>query len=280
MKYNILVVGSNGYIGLNLENKLESYIKNGYDLDVKYVDINATKENHIKDDFINLTDDYLKTVDVCVFLAAISGIELCNNKSEETIEENLLKPLSFFEKLKKYNTHIIFASSCAAAKPESSLYAFTKRSLEKWLIDNINKNKRSIFRFSNVFGGIGFENKTSVIAKFKNAINDNKDLIINGNGKQKRNFIHVYLICNHICDEFLGNKDENSIIELGLSKVYSILDIALMFKEYHNSKIQFNEDGFVGILDVNPIDIKLKTDNLTLESYSLENYIKSHGFSL
>lgn len=280
MKYNILVVGSDGYIGLNLENKFNNYIEDGYDLNIKYVDINSLKSDHIKDDYININDEYLKNLDVCIFLAAISGIELCNKKSEETIEENLLKPLDFFTKLKKYNVHIIFSSSCAAAKPESSLYAFTKRTLEKWLLDNISKSKRSIFRFSNVFGGIGFENKTSVIAKFKNSVDDDNVLMVNGDGQQKRNFIHVYLICNHICEEIFGNKDKKDIIELGLSKVYSIIDIALLFNKYHNSKIKFNKKGFVGISDVDPIDIELKTGKMDLEIYSLENYIKSYGFCL
>lgn len=238
MAYNILLIGGHGYIGKNLLDKLNK-IKNEFNLNIRSIDLTSNG------DFNDLKDEELKDVDLCIFFAAISGIQLCNEYPNDTINENILKPIYLFEKLRKHNSHIIFSSSIAARKPDSSLYAFSKRTIEKWLIDNINKNKRTILRFSNVFGGINFENKTSVIAKFRNAILNNEKLLINGDGKQERDFIHVDSICDFIISgikkNFVYNTNDD-IIELGSSKKYSILQVAELFKKYHNAEIKFKLD--------------------------------------
>lgn len=249
--YKVLVIGSNGYIGNNLckffLNKNVGFIP---------VDINADRPLDYLDKEVL---DEIPNVDACVFLAAVPGIQQCNENPDLVISENVLKPLEFFNHLKKYNVYTIFASSQAAKNPSSSLYAYSKRILEQ----NLNYKYASVLRFSNVFGGINYQKKTSIIANYLKTLKEEHTLYINGNGEQCRDFIHVSRICDiiyNLLHKFEGRQMMDVCkgfpLDVGSGKQYSINEITKAFvNNDHSIKIKYNENGFVGINKPNDVNI-------------------------
>ena len=173
---NYLIVGSAGYIGSNVCKFLLEKGHNVFPIDLKF-----GKDYKDYSDFELLN----KQIDVCVFLAAIPGIKNCEENTDNAIAENILKPIKFFRRLhKNENINTYFISSIAANNPQSSFYAMTKYILEREIIWNYS-SKFKIIRLSNVYGGINFENKNTVISTFIKQIKNNEDITVNGDRKSK-----------------------------------------------------------------------------------------------
>jgi UDP-glucose 4-epimerase len=102
-----------------------------------------------------------------------------------------------------------------------------------------------ILRLTNVYGGMNFLKNKSVIANFINAKRKNEDLVINGNGEQIRDFIHVSDVCDAIykCIEY--DIKIPKPIDIGTGIGTSIYELAKMTK----NKFVFDEySKMVGVL--------------------------------
>lgn len=237
--FNVLLVGSDGYIGQNLLCSL-SCIRN---LEVICVDKNNTTSYC---DYDYISDVTLKDINACIFLAAMSGIKQCNDKPDDAITENVLKPIEFFSKLEKHNIFTVFSSSQAAKNPSSSLYAYSKRILEQKLLSQ--KNENVVLRFSNVFGGKNYLNKKdSVIAKFINDANKKGEITVNGDGDQIRNFVHVDQICSVIINFlFMKNipeKWQKKPLDVGGKEIIKINEIAKIIKNLRTEiSVKYNHE--------------------------------------
>jgi UDP-glucose 4-epimerase len=204
----ILLTGSSGYIATNF---IELY-KDKYDI------IPADKKVGI--DVLGL--HHFTHYDHIIHLAAISGIQKCEQDIGQTIDDNVISTMQLVNNLN--DVPITFASSQAAKDPKNT-YAFTKRTGEKY-IERYAKNY-SILRFSNVYGGKDYlKMKTSVVAKFLNAHLNNNSLVVNGDGSQERDFIHVNDICRAI-DKTIETPI-NTIVDVGTGKGTSVKQLAEM----------------------------------------------------
>jgi len=227
-KLKVLLTGSSGYIGQNF---ITLY---GDKYDIVQVDRKINKSIH------QITENDFDDIDHIVHLAAISGISDCETDCDQTITDNVesMQYIWLLGELK--DIPVTFASSQAASNP-TNIYAFTKRMGERSIS---SLGKYTILRFANVYGGIDYlKSKTSVVANFLNAKTNNLPLIINGDGFQERDFIHVNDICYAInlsilnpCNDIL---DISNIADITKAKEILNFTAKIKFKQYILDKIAF-----------------------------------------
>lgn len=234
----MLITGAAGYVGSYLASKL--IFKNH---DVTLID-NYFKPSNIKEinnvpiehkDIRDLTD--LSEYDVIFHLAAISGIKECEEKKEEATDVNVR---GTFNILKTCKGRIVFASSSAVygQAEESEIdethpviprshYGTTKLEAEQLVKLH---NNYCILRFSNIYG-MGQFCKRTVADLFVEMALKKENLIIHGDGRQRRDFIHIndavrsYLLAIRL--------DTNGTYNIGGNEALSINDIAeLVIKNY------------------------------------------------
>lgn len=184
---NILVTGSQGYIGKNICSYLFSIGYNIIQCDPK---INGKGAQH-------LSEFDLKDINFIIHLGALSGVQDCEENQVDAYHNNVLATINIANIANKLRIPAIIFSSGAAEYPEVNWYARTKWMCEEYVKNNDNV---IVFRPTNIYGGIGYlEEKTSVVSKFLNAKLNNEKITIYGDGYQVRDFIHV----DHVCEMIL-----------------------------------------------------------------------------
>jgi UDP-glucose 4-epimerase len=237
----LLVTGGDGYIGRNLIDFLSG---NNLVKRCESVDIKSGKE------VLNINNIW--KYDAVVHLAAMAGIAECKNNVEDAVVNNVISTNYIMEQAQKYDVPLVFASSGAAPTPFANFYGMTKFMGEVQAKRLNNKGaKIHVFRFSNVYGGKYWEKKPSVIPLFLNAKKAGKQLIVNGDGSQRRDFIHVLDICKAIWAAV--STERYNIVNLPVpicnGKQTSVLEIAKIIGGENG--YQFNPDSKdVGVQDV------------------------------
>ena len=196
---NILLTGSDGFIGSNLFYELkEEHNVIGFDL----------KHGH---DI--LTHNFPTDIDLVIHLAGLSGVRDSLTKPTEYWKTNVIGGQRLFEHYK--NTRIIYASSSTAHEPWKNPYAMSKYGLEQLEHDN------SIgLRFTTVYGPGARENMLIPL------ILKNKVHYLNVN--HIRDFIHVSDICSAI--EVVMKNELRGVIDVGTGTGNKLVDIADYFK--------------------------------------------------
>ena len=222
----ILITGSEGYIASNLKD----YLK-GKNIEIIGID---TKLGTPIESFKIEQGDF----DYIIHLAGIPGIKTCADSNMEAVRDNISSSICLFKKSKKYSIPVIFTSSQAAKDPFSSFYAMCKYivELEAMRLNQMGGNIK-VFRLTNVYGGRKYlEEKTTVISNFINSYKSNLTLIVNGEGVQTRDFIHVKDVCKSIMLGTLNKKNINKPIDIGTGIETSINELASMFlKKFTNN---------------------------------------------
>jgi len=252
----VLVTGSEGYIGKELK---------------KYL---TTLGNEIicYDKKINKNVENIHSVHFCdaiVHLAAIAGVSECEEDKDQAVIDNIIASSHIFKLAYKNNKPLIFASSQAAKKPTANFYATTKYIAEQnaFYLNGLGADIR-ILRFTNIYGG-DMNGKNSVIANFTEACKNNKDIIVNGDGNQVRDFIHIQDICKAI---FLAlqNKGISEPIDIGTGIGTRIIDLAKMFKNIFTITEKYDKVG----ISYNVADTLLAKNLLGFRtSIKLEDFI-------
>ena len=194
----ILVTGGAGFIGSNL---LQSLSKLNYTLVSLDNYSTGKRDNEFKgvqyiDNDITNIDNIINDYDFCFHLAAQSRVQPSFKNPEESLRVNVLGTSKLLEWSRINNTKIIYAgSSSRHHSPSDSPYAMTK-----YLGEEICKLYRKSFkvnvqiaRFYNVYGPGENIDKIygNVIGIWRAMILKGEPLPIVGDGKQKRDFIHV-----------------------------------------------------------------------------------------
>lgn len=187
---NILITGHRGMIGSRLFKRIDAFgidIREGYNL---------------------ITADLPKVVDVIYHLAAQSSVEASWHDPVHDMD-NIRMTARLVKEYPK--AKIIYAAS--AASPSTSPYGFSKWASAQY-IKNFHKNY-VICTLPNVYGERGGK---SVVDIFKGK----KEVIIYGDGEQKRSYVHV----NDIADALVLAKDwEIGEYQLGNGVATSVLDL-------------------------------------------------------
>lgn len=191
---NILLTGSEGFIGKNVYNLLKDkhYIQR---LDEKLGnDLSACDLNY--------------DVDVVLHLAGSANVRESFNDPTKYWKNNVINSKRLFDAFP--NTRILYATSSTAAEPWSNPYAFSKKAME-----DIAPTHSLGMRFTTVYGPGG--RSDMLVSK----IIENKLEYVHTNFS--RDFIHVYDLCSAI--ETLMRTDMTGIIDIGCGESTKLTDI-------------------------------------------------------
>lgn len=240
---NILVTGGVGFIGSNLIKKLVEKGCNVTCID-NYSTGNASKEvqgvKYINDDIEKIHKLEME-FDTCFHLAAQSRVQPSFDDPEECFRVNVKGTLKVMEWAKTKNIKVIYAgSSSKHHNPSDSPYAMYKFLGEE--VCRLYKNSFNInveiSRFYNVYGpGENIDEKFgNVIGIWIAQIKKNEPVTIVGNGKQKRDFIHVYDLVDGLIKIAETNISNTDAWELGTGLNYSINELFVFFNKKFNVK--------------------------------------------
>ena len=272
---NILITGGAGFIGSNLANFL---IKKKFNITIidnlsigKRKNIKNKKIIFVNKDILDINKiKFKKKFHSVVHLAAKAEILIPKKKEDVYYESNisgLQSVLNFTANhgIKKF----IFASSASVYGDTENkkvsenfklnpqhFYAYTKYIGEKMVRSYCSANNINftILRFFNVYGS----NSNAVVAKFIAQKIQNKKITIYGNGKQKRDFVHVDDLSDAI-HKIINSKSQNDIFNIGAGKAESILNLKniISHKRDHIFLEKRNDDIEISISNINKIKKRL-----------------------
>lgn len=209
---NYLITGSNGFIGTNLKNYLDTQghgvISIDYPTDLCFYEPSTS----------------IAPIHSVIHLAAETNVRESVQFPERTFLRNCQSTLKALEIARMNSSKFVLASSISAEKSLSP-YAASKLASE-----SICKSYQecyglevSILRLANIFGPFS-AHKTSVIAKFiKNILND-KPIEIYGSGLQTRDFVYVEDLVS-----YFATSDEKFTCSTGHQR--TIISIAQMLNK-------------------------------------------------
>ncbi|RDJ32149.1 MAG: SDR family NAD(P)-dependent oxidoreductase [Crenarchaeota archaeon] len=279
-----VVTGGAGFIGSHI---VKNLLKSGHEVSVIDNMHTGRKENisSILDN-INFYEydirDYekiesvLSSCDGIFHEAALTVVQESFIKQKDYHEVNVVGTRNIFEISKKYDLKVIFASSSSiygnalkipinedAPRMPINPYGQTKLDDEKLAQQfNIDGGKIIGLRYFNVFGKGQTGSYAGVITKFMNNLNEKLDLVINGDGTQVRDFVHVEDVAkaNLLAMESSISK---GFFNIGTGVKTSITELAKMMIDIWNSSsgIKFAK-ALEGDVKISQADIKLTQKTL------------------
>ena len=259
----ILVTGCCGFIGSNLIKQLYADEIIGIDNLDNYYDINIKKKR--LEELEELDNFKFFETDICnrntleaifkvfqpqyvVHLAAQAGVRYCEVNPRAYINSNVIGFFNVCECCKKYGVkHLVYASSSSVygdtrepSKEEDilapkSLYAITK-SFNEELASTYNFHTTGL-RFFSVYGGNG--RPDLFISKAIDAALNDKTLIINGDGEQKRDFTYIQDVCCGIIKALDEDKaqEKHRIYNIGAEHPHSLNEVIDIIERLTGKKI-------------------------------------------
>jgi len=243
MSKNVLVTGGSGFIGSHV---VDFLVKKKYN--VTTFDLSPPIRKNVKFIKGNILDKNclqfaLKNIDFVFHLAAVSDINKVRAIPVKTINTNILGTTYLLEASRNKNVkRFIFASSVYSFGTTGNLYTTSKISSELLI-----KNYRLLFgqnftilRYSTAYGPRSRE--VDAVSIFVERALKNLDIVIFGDGQQKRNYLHVEDLAKGSMMA-LKQKTKNKIITLASKNNIKMFDLAKIIIRLtrSSSKIRFNK---------------------------------------
>ena len=236
MKKNVLITGGSGFIGSHV---VDALVKNKYKVTI--LDLNQPKRKDVK--FIqgnilnkSIIRSALKNINIIFHLAAVSDITKVKEIPLKTIKTNILGTTFLLEGARNANIdRFVFASSIYSYGAAGNLYT-TSKTASELIIKNyklIYGQKFTILRYATAYGPRNRE--VDAVSIFVRRALKNLDLIIHGNGQQKRNYIYAEDL-GYGSLFALEKKATNKIITLVSKRDTKIIDLARMIIKITKSK--------------------------------------------
>ena len=277
----IIILGGGGYLGNHLA---KFFLKKNikvicYDLKtdekIKHRNFIFKKGSILEKKNLN---KIINKNDFVFHFAAVAGLEDANINHLKTIEVNILGTINVLEAcVNKKAQKIIYASSIYARSNQGGFYSTSKLTSEL-LIERYKEKfglNYNILRFGSLYGSTG--NKFNSIYKIiKDGIKKNK-IVINANGNEVRNYIHITDSVN-ICAEILKKKFDNKYFNLigkkkiKIAKVAKIISDLLKIKNY--SFVKKNSINFNYIKNPNTLKMRIGLDKYPKKEINFLDGIK------
>lgn len=257
---NILVTGSNGFIGKNLIAELNNKgYSNIFEFD--------------KDTDLSLLDNYCKKADFVFHLAGVNRPK----EQSEFMEGNFGFTSELLNTLKKHsNTSPVMISSSIQAELENP-YGESKKAGEDSLFKYSEEtgSKVLIYRFPNVFGKWSRPNYNSAVATFCHNVAHDLDITVN-DPSVVMNLVYIDDVVNELINALEGKEnDVESFCEVPVVHTRTlgeIVELIYSFKESRKDKsVPDMSDSFIKKLystylsflpeDQFSYDLKMNVDN-------------------
>ena len=236
MKKNVLITGGSGFIGSYV---VDALVENKYKVTI--LDLNQPKRKDVK--FIqgsildkSIIRSALKNINIIFHLAAVSDITKVKEIPLKTIKTNILGTAVLLEGARSANIdRFVFAGSIYSYGAAGNLYT-TSKTASELIIKNyklIYGQKFTILRYATAYGPRNRE--VDAVSIFVRRALKNLDLIIHGNGQQKRNYVYAEDL-GYGSLFALEKKATNKIITLVSKRDTKIIDMARMIIKITKSK--------------------------------------------
>ncbi len=294
---NYIITGGAGFIGKHLAKKL---VEEGHSVDVadnlstgKMSNLEKIK-NKISFHKIDILDHdslekIIKNKDGIFHLAALTSVPESFAKKKEYENVNVQGTKNIFEIAKKFQIKTVFASSSSVygdtkiiPTPESQKldpinpYGITKLKAEN-LAKKYSKHCDMVgLRYYNVYGDEMKISGTGVISYFYQAIQNQSPLLVDGDGRQLRDFVHIDDVI-HATVYAMQKNTGSCLVNIGSGKAVSILSLANLFLKYSKAKVKitFQQEN-EGNVRASQADVSLAKQLLGWKPQTrLEDWIKS-----
>lgn len=283
---SILVTGGAGFIGSHV---IDSFIENNKEI------ISIDNYSSINSGYINKKAKYIKmdilsdevenifknnNIEYCIHLAAQASVTNSIQDPANDANINILGSIKILELCKKYSCKKIIAASSAAVYGNPSKlpisekhttntispYGLSKLTMEKYI--QLSGVPYVICRFSNVYGerqnAFG---EAGVVSIFNEAMINNKDVFIDGNGEQSRDFIYVKDVANiiyQLCSSDITNETFNVSTNTSctINKLFET-----MAKIYNYAKEPINREARIGDIRESILDNTCLTKRTQLKKF-------------
>ena len=281
MLRNVLVTGGSGFIGSHV---VDALVKKKYNVTI--IDLNSPKRRDVKfvkGSILNkkLIQFLLKKNKLVFHLAAVSDINKVKNIPAMTVSTNVMGTTHLVEASRKAKVkRFVFASTYYSYGNAGNLYT-TSKTASELIIKNYNLLfglKYTILRYPTAYGPRN--RKVDAVSIFVECALKNLDLIIHGNGQQKRNYIYAEDL-GYGSLFALEKKPPNKIITLVSKRDTKIIDLARMIIKITKSKSKIFFDKKKSRLDDFTSVFSYKSNhekNLMIwrPKYSLEKGLKKY----
>ena len=238
----IFITGGNGFIGKSIVESLNNKENQITILDSQINQDLPSNIKQIKGDFRDkeLLKEHLFDVDLVIHLAALLGVDLCEDLARETLDANGREACDFFDLCKKMKVKkIIYTSSSEIygnvenAKEDSQVspksdYAIAKLYSERYLRSIASPSfKAYVLRLFSIYGKN--QRDDFVISRFMKLAKSNQKLNIYGLGDQIRAFCHISDLVNaiNLCIDYFSKIESFCLLNIGNdSEPISILELA------------------------------------------------------
>ncbi len=263
----IIVTGSCGFIGFNLINKLDKNIQiigvdslnDAYDSRFKQLRRrNLEKLQNFKFyhmdfsnyDSLNKNSHIFENCDAVVHLGARAGVRQSFLDPEKYLMDNTLGTTNLSLKVKEYQIPQILIASTSSIYGDTgknlavenkdelsnppSVYASTK-SFGETLAKNILEDTSTIIKISRFFTVYGpFGRPDMSILRFMHWIASGQDVIIYGDGNQRRSFTYISDIVDGVQE--LLKYDKDGTFNFGSNQTWSLNEVIELIEKYLGKK--------------------------------------------
>ena len=233
----VLVTGGLGFVGSNLvdilvQDDYQVYVVD--DLSSGNKDWVNKKASYVFGDIQDINSNLENNFDAIFHLAAEARIQPSFKNPLRWQQANINGTAAICEFARQNDSKIVFAgsSSCYGGKFMNP-YTFSKKISEEMceMYSKVYALSTVTARFFNVYGPrnplIG--EYTPIIAKFEQLRKQGMPLTVVGDGEQRRDFTHVYDICNGLIS-LSKDKWRGEVFNLGTGRNYSINELVEMFQ--------------------------------------------------
>jgi UDP-glucuronate 4-epimerase len=268
MTKNVLVTGCAGFIGYNLSKKLihQEYSVTGIDslntaYDKKFKELRLKDlENEKNFQFVNnnLSDEdslnELNNFDIVYHMGARAGVRQSFKDPLSYIKDNTIATTNVANFCKNNNIQTMILASTSSIYGNSgdkemvedldekinppSIYASTKLSgetLAKTILSSHDTNL-IITRFFTVYGPYGRPDMS--ILRFIHWIMENKEVIIFGDGEQRRSFTYIDDVVELLLE--VQNCDSSETFNVGNNKTSSLNEVIKIIENFSNKEARVN----------------------------------------
>ncbi|MHB8603165.1 MAG: NAD-dependent epimerase/dehydratase family protein [Nitrosotalea sp.] len=252
---NYIITGGAGFIGSHLARNLA---EKGHSVGIvdnlsigsmSNLDDVSHKISFHKIDILDYDslEGVIKNTDGIFHLAALTSVPESFVKTKEYEDVNVQGTENIFRTAKKFHIKTVFASSSSVYGDTKNIptlesenlnpinpYGITKLKAEN-LAKEYSKHCDIVgLRYYNVYGDTMTNTGAGVISQFYQSMQKQKPPVIDGNGEQLRDFVHIQDVV-HATISAMEKNTGSHFINIGSSITISVLNLANLFIKYSGS---------------------------------------------